>query len=71
MINGQCSMLNVFAVVNLTFIVAHIYGGLLKLFYKPKAYSEEFRSLFPAQRAVGTIYLLQVLELPYLLRCSM
>ena len=68
MFNGQCSILNVFAVVSLTFIVAHIYGGLLKLFYKPKAYSEDFRSLFPAQRAVGTIYLLQVLELPYLLR---
>lgn len=57
----------IFAVVNLTFIVVHLYGGLVKLFYKPKAYGEDFHSLFPAQRAVGTIYLLQVLELPYLL----
>ena len=53
---------------NLTFIVAHIYGWLLKWYYKPAAYSADFNALFPAQRAVGTIYLLQVLELPYLLQ---
>lgn len=53
---------------NLTFIVAHIYGWLLKWYYKPAAYSADFNALFPAQRAVGTIYLLQILELPYLLQ---
>lgn len=58
----------IFAVVNLSFIIIHLYGGLLKLIYKPKAYSADFRALFPAQRAVGTIYLLQIFELPYLLR---
>ena len=58
----------IFAAVNLAFIVTHLYGWLLKWFYKPEAYKERFHELFPAQRAVGTIYLLQILELPYLLQ---
>ena len=49
------------------FIVTHLYSWLLKWFYKPKAYDEHFHELFPAQRAVGVIYLMQVLEIPYLL----
>ena len=53
---------------NLAFIVTHLYGWLLKWFYKPKAYREHFHELFPAQRAVGVIYLLQIFELPYLLQ---
>ena len=53
---------------NLAFIVTHLYGWLLKWFYKPKAYREHFHELFPAQRAVGIIYLLQIFELPYLLQ---
>ncbi len=53
---------------NLTFIVTHLYGWLLKWFYRPEAYSEHFHELFPAQRAVGFIYLLQIFELPYLLQ---
>lgn len=53
---------------NLVFIVTHIYGWLLKWFYRPKAYSEVFTRLFPAQRSVGVLYLLQIFELPYLLR---
>lgn len=52
---------------NLAFIVTHLYGWLLKWFYKPEAYREHFHELFPAQRAVGVIYLLQLFELPYLL----
>ena len=32
------------------------------------AYREDFRRLFPGYRAVGTLYLLQLLELPYLFR---
>ena len=50
------------------FIVTHLYGWLLKWFYKPRAYREHFRQLFPAQRSVGVIYLLQVFEIPYLLQ---
>ena len=53
---------------NLVFIATHVYGWLLKWFYRPKAYRERFHELFPAQRAVGVIYLLQLLELPYLLQ---
>lgn len=53
---------------NLAFIVTHLYGWLLKWFYKPKAYHDHFRELFPAQRSVGVIYLLQLFELPYLLQ---
>ena len=53
---------------NLTLIVTHLYGWLLKWFYRPKAYGEHFRELFPAQRIVGATYLLQIFELPYLLQ---
>lgn len=53
---------------NLAFILTHLYGWVLKWFYRPRAYSETFHQLFPAQRAVGYIYLLQLLELPYLLQ---
>ena len=58
----------IFYTANLAFIVTHLYGWLLKWFYRPKAYEETFNDLFPAQRAVGTIYMLQILELPYLLQ---
>ncbi len=47
---------------NLAYIVTHLYSWLLKWYYKPKAYSERFHELFPAQKAVGYIYLLQVLH---------
>lgn len=51
---------------NLVFIVTHLYGWVLKWFYRPKAYSGQFRELFPAYRSVGALYLMQALELPYL-----
>lgn len=54
--------------VNLVFIVAHLYGWLLKWFYRPTAYSDNFKELFPAYREVGILYLMQVMELPYLLQ---
>ena len=57
----------IFFSANLTFILTNLYGWLLKWFYRPRAYDEDFLRLFPAQRAVGWLYLLQVLELPYLL----
>lgn len=53
---------------NLTFIVTHLYGWLLKWFYRPRAYGDDFERLFPAHKAVGIIYLLQLLELPYTLQ---
>ena len=52
--------------VSLTFIVSHLYGWVLKWFFRPNAYREHFHELFPAQRAVGVIYLLQLCELPWL-----
>ncbi|MBQ9386000.1 MAG: AraC family transcriptional regulator [Bacteroidaceae bacterium] len=53
---------------NLTFIVTNLYGWVLKWFYRPKAYREHFHELFPAQRAVGMIYLMQIFEIPYLVQ---
>ena len=52
------------------FIVLHLYSGVLKWVYRPKAYNEHFHELFPAQRAVGVIYLMQVFEIPYLLHIA-
>ena len=53
--------------VNLVFIVTNIYGWLLKRFYVPNAYKQNFHELFPAQRFVANFYLLQLIEIPYLL----
>jgi AraC-like DNA-binding protein len=53
---------------NLAFIITHLYGWLLKWLYKPEAYKEHYHELFPARKAVGIIYLLQIFELPYLLQ---
>ena len=51
---------------NLAFVLTNLYGWLLKWFYRPRAYDEQFHELFPAQRSVGTLYLMQTMELPYL-----
>lgn len=53
--------------VNLVFIVTNLYGWLLKRFFVPKAYKHNFDELYPAQRLVANFYLLQLIELPYLL----
>lgn len=53
--------------VNLTLIVTNFYGWLLKRFFVPEAYRHNFRELYPAHRSVANFYLLQLLELPYLL----
>ncbi len=37
---------------NLAFILTNLYGWLLKWFYKPQAYNENFVQLFPAYRAL-------------------
>lgn len=56
---------------NLAFILTNVYGWVLKWFYRPRAYDEEFQRLFPAQRSAGTLYLLQALELPYLIQLGL
>ena len=53
--------------VNLTFIVTNLYGWLLKRFFVPNAYRDQFHELYPAQRSVANFYLLQLIEVPYLL----
>lgn len=52
---------------NFAFILTNLYGFLLKWFYKPKAYADSFERLYPAQRLVGMLYLLQIFQLPYLI----
>ena len=53
--------------VNLTFIVTNLYGWVLKRFYMPEAYKENFKELYPAHRSLGFFYLLQLFEIPYLI----
>ena len=53
--------------VNLTLIVTNIYGWLLKRFFVPDAYKNDVQELYPAQRSVSNFYLLQLVEVPYLL----
>ena len=52
---------------NLVFIVTNIYGWLLKRFFVPEAYRHNFHELYPAQHSVANFYLLQLIEVPYLL----
>ena len=52
--------------VNLTFIITNVYGWLLKRFYIPEAYKENFGELFPAARMMSKLYIFQLFELPYL-----
>lgn len=53
---------------NMAFILTSLYGWVLKWFYRPKAYGDDFERLFPAYRAVAVLYVMQIMELPYLLR---
>lgn len=52
---------------NFAFILTNIYGWLIKAFYKPEPYRDNFDNLFPAQGAVAALYLMQLFEIPYLL----
>lgn len=54
--------------VNLTFIVTNLYGWLLKRFFVPDAYKDDSNELYPARRSVAGFYLLQLFELPYLIK---
>lgn len=64
-LNGTINLL-MFS-VNLVFIVTNLYGCLLKRFFVPEAYRHNFHELYPAQRSVANFYLLQLIEVPYLL----
>lgn len=56
-----------FFAANLTLIIVSLFGWIIKWFYRPRAYQEHFDHLFPGQFYIGLMFLLQVLELPYLL----
>ena len=64
---GGISAHIMFYSVNLIFIITNLYGWLLKRFYVPEAYRSNMRELFPAQQLVANFYLLQLVEVPYLL----
>ena len=53
---------------NLVYIVTALYGWLLKRFFVPEAYKEDVKELYPARRSVAGFYLLQLFELPYLIK---
>ncbi|MGN0032554.1 MAG: helix-turn-helix domain-containing protein [Candidatus Limimorpha sp.] len=53
--------------VNLILLVTHIYGGFLKLFYKPRHYKDDFGKYYPGNSLMASFYLVQIVELPYLL----
>lgn len=52
---------------NFVFILTNLYGWILKSFYRPKLYRDNYDNLFPSQKANAALYLLQVFEIPYLL----
>ena len=54
--------------VNLTYLVTNLYGWLLKRFFVPDAYKDDSNELYPARRSVASFYLLQLFEIPYLLK---
>lgn len=53
--------------VNFAFILTNLYGWVLKVFYRAEPYRDNYDNLFPSQRAVAALYLLQIFEIPYLL----
>lgn len=56
----------VFFTANIVLIVVSVYSCLIKWFFRPKAYREHFDRLFPGQFRVGLLFLLQLLEIPYM-----
>lgn len=55
-----------FFAANLTLIVVSLFSWIIKWFYRPRAYRDHFEQLFPGQFYVGLLFLIQVLEFPYL-----
>ena len=60
-------MEKLFYSANLALIVVSLFGWIIKWFYRPKAYKAHFKILYPGQFYVGLLFLLQILEIPYLL----
>ena len=56
----------IFFTTNIILIVVSVYSCIIKWFFRPKAYSEHFDRLFPGQFWVGLLFLLQLLEIPYM-----
>ena len=52
--------------INIVFLTTSLYSWILKRFYVPDAYKDNFGELFPARRTLASMYLLQFTELPYL-----
>ena len=47
-------------------LLTNLYGWLLKRYYVPAPFKEQFEKLFPAHKMVATFYLLHLYEIPYL-----
>ena len=56
----------VFFTTNIILITVSVYSCIIKWFFRPKAYREHFHRLFPGQFWVGLLFLLQLLEIPYM-----
>ena len=52
--------------VNLLFIATNLYGWLLKRYYVPTPFKDNYNELYPAHKLVSTLCLLQLYELIYL-----
>lgn len=52
--------------VNLTYVVVALYGWALKVFYVPAAYKEVFGQLYPARYSLANLFMMQVVELPFI-----
>lgn len=55
-----------FFTTNIILIVVSLYSCIIKWFFRPKAYREHFDRLYPGQFWVGLLFLLQILEIPYM-----
>lgn len=55
-----------FFAATVALITVSLFAWIIKWFYHPKAYKDNLNTLFPAQRWTGFLFLLQVLEAPYL-----
>lgn len=52
--------------INIVFLTTSLYSWVLKRFYVPEAYKDNFGELFPARRTLASMYILQFTEIPYL-----
>jgi len=52
---------------NFAFILTNLYGWLMKRFYVPAPFKDQFKELYPAHRLVATFCLLQFFEILYLI----